>query len=52
MKMLKIIHIRHPDAKRKDARPDEEAPKQSFMDEESGTIFDHYYPHEDLFMVL
>ena len=42
---LKLVHVRHTDAKRRDVVVDEnENPDYRYIDPESGTIFDHYFP--------
>ncbi len=49
---LKLIHIRHPDAKRRDAIVDEnEQPDFRYEDPQSGVIFDHYLPLPRLYAV-
>lgn len=50
---LKLIHIRHPDAKRKDAIVDEnEQPNFRYQDPLTGVIFDHYLPLPRLYAVF
>lgn len=50
---LKLIHIRHPDAKRRDMVADEnEKPNFSYQDPQSGVIFDHYLPLPRLYAVF
>ncbi len=50
---LKLIHVRHPDAKRRDIVADEnEKPNFSYHDPQSGVIFDHYLPLPRLYAVF
>ncbi|HLC94636.1 MAG TPA: hypothetical protein VJH96_03655 [Patescibacteria group bacterium] len=49
---LKVIHVRHPDAQRKDYAVGNEQPTYSTTDKESGTIFDHYIPYGNLYAVF
>lgn len=50
---LKLIHVRHPDAKRRDIIADEnEKPEFRYEDPQSGVIFDHYLPLPRLYSVF
>lgn len=50
---LKVIHVRHPDAKRKDTVVDEkEKPNFSYQDPISGAIYDHYLPLPRLYAIF
>lgn len=50
---LKLIHIRHPDAKRRDSIVDiNEQPDFRYEDPLTGVIFDHYLPLPRLFAIF